>query len=99
MGSYFHGNGETISFLAEMLAGGEQEIIFHSLYRPFTESCVDRNGAINAMQKKLKRIFHRSQTLILILVLKSRPTTLMPERHQAGLIAGAFILWLLKKLL
>jgi len=91
MGSYFHGNGETISFLAELLAGDEEGTMHHSLYRLSTENCVDKNDAMNAMQRKCKSIFHRSQTLILILVLKSRPTISrqVPARHQARLIDGA----------
>jgi len=63
MGSYFHGDGETISSQAEQLVEGEEGTIYHSLYKSFTEISVDRNDATNAMQKRLKKTFSREPNI------------------------------------
>jgi len=60
----FHGDGETVMSQAEMVATGQLETLFYSLYEKHTIISVNRNDITSALQKKLKKIFSHHSLLV-----------------------------------
>jgi len=91
MEALFHGDGETVTSQAEMVANGQPETLFYSLYEKHTIISVNRNDTTGASQKKLKKIFSRERAIDFFVGTEIKPEYI--KAHDRNLDSGRIEGW------